>query len=213
MTGSAKQSISPRGEQSGVLRPLPREAVGRGRGWRVPRQTRCQRSKLIDPPTPPRHTQRRVEGGEMPGMTSRSLSRGFAISPRVFARGLIFFPPASKRGRRESRVRAAPAVSRANGNKETHTSIQVQRKQSGLPCAMVLTVSFGLSPVIGLSCHRRWQNYFRQLDASVEASGPHDFSVRKQSALVSSAARVHRIQPRVRDDRDTPLEWGGRLWI
>ena len=54
---------------------------------------------------------------------------------------------------------------------------------------------------------------FRELDASVEASGPHDFSVRKQNALVSSAARVHRIQPRVRDDRDTPLKWGGRLRI
>jgi hypothetical protein len=50
----------------------------------------------------------------------------------------------------------------------------------------------------------------RKLDAGVEASGPHDFSVRKQNALVSSAACVHRIQPRVRDDRDTPLVWGGR---
>ena len=50
----------------------------------------------------------------------------------------------------------------------------------------------------------------RKLDAGVEASGPHDFAVRKQSALVRSAARGHRIQPRVRDDRDTPLEWGGR---
>ncbi|MDR3484385.1 MAG: hypothetical protein P4M05_05675 [Bradyrhizobium sp.] len=45
---------------------------------------------------------------------------------------------------------------------------------------------------------------FRQLDAGVEASGPHDFTVREISALVSSAARVHRIPPRVRDDRDTP---------
>ena len=45
----------------------------------------------------------------------------------------------------------------------------------------------------------------RKLDAGVEASGPHDFSVRKQNALVFSAARVHRIQPRVRDDRDMPL--------
>jgi hypothetical protein len=26
---------------------------------------------------------------------------------------------------------------------------------SGLPCAMVLTVSFALSSVTGLSCHRR----------------------------------------------------------
>jgi len=25
--------------------------------------------------------------------------------------------------------------------------------------------------------------------------------------------RVHRIQPRVRDDRDTPLKWGGRRRI
>jgi hypothetical protein len=32
-------------------------------------------------------------------------------------------------------------------------------------------------------------------------------AVRKQSALVRSAARVHRISSRVRDDRDTPLKW------
>ena len=54
---------------------------------------------------------------------------------------------------------------------------------------------------------------FRKLDAGVEASGPHDFAVRQQNALVRSAACGHRIQPRVRDDRDTPLEWGGRLRI
>jgi hypothetical protein len=51
---------------------------------------------------------------------------------------------------------------------------------------MVLTVSFALSPVIGLFCHRHRRNYFRQLDAGVEASGPHDFAVRK-SALSSAA--------------------------
>jgi hypothetical protein len=34
---------------------------------------------------------------------------------------------------------------------------------------------------------------FHQLDASVGASGPHDFAVREVSALVSSATRVHRI--------------------
>ena len=52
-----------------------------------------------------------------------------------------------------------------------------------------------------------------ELDAGVEASGPHDFAVRQQNALVRSAACGHRIQPRVRDDRDTPLEWGGRRRI
>jgi len=72
---------------------------------------------------------------------------------------------------------------------------------------MVLTASFVISPAIGLFCHRRLRILNRKLDASVEASGPHDFSVRKQNALVRSAARGHRIPPRVRDDRDTPLEW------
>src|SRR6476661_10626840 len=49
----------------------------------------------------------------------------------------------------------------------------------GIPCAMVLTVSFVLSPAIGLSCHRHPRELgSRELDAGVEASGPHDFTVR-----------------------------------
>ena len=71
---------------------------------------------------------------------------------------------------------------------------------------MVLTVSFVLSPVIGLFCHRRSTSYPAKLNASVEASGPHDFAVRL-SAIRQRRIRVHRIPPRVRDDRDTPLEW------
>jgi len=45
---------------------------------------------------------------------------------------------------------------------------------------MVLTVSFVLSPVIGLlvTVVRAMPKHRRQLDASVEASGPHDFAVR-----------------------------------
>src|SRR6266481_8886134 len=67
----------------------------------------------------------------------------------------------------------------------------------------------------------------RVLDASVGASGPHDFAVREnvsrpravdrsqiqrtRPAIPSRAkrCRVHRIPPRVRDDHDTPLLWGG----
>src|SRR5882762_4104559 len=67
-----------------------------------------------------------------------------------------------------------------------------------------------------------------KLDASVGASGPHDFAVRcnisrplawrsltglspTRPAIPSRAkrCRVHRTPPRVRDDRDTPLWWGG----
>jgi hypothetical protein len=43
-----------------------------------------------------------------------------------------------KRGSGECRVRAAPAVSCAKLCEETHTSIQVQRRHSGIPRAMVL---------------------------------------------------------------------------
>jgi hypothetical protein len=35
-------------------------------------------------------------------------------------------------------------------------------------------------------------------------SGPHVFAVRQISALVSRTAGVHRIPPRVRDDRERP---------
>src|ERR1700688_2385550 len=57
---------------------------------------------------------------------------------------------------------------------------------------MVLTVSFVLSPVIGLVCHRHLARLLARLDAGVEASGPHDFAVRvstvRQPALLASTA-------------------------
>jgi hypothetical protein len=64
--------------------------------------------------------------------------------------------------------------------------------------------------VTGLSCHHRSQETCkklasRELDASVGASGPHDFAVRKSAR--SSVAQLASIasQPNVRDDRETPL--------
>jgi hypothetical protein len=81
----------------------------------------------------------------------------------------------------------------------------------GIPYAMVLTVSFVLSPVIGLSCHRRLAKFTSaKLDAGVEASGPHDFAVRNKRLSSLSAVGVHRIPPRVRDDREPPLCETGR---
>jgi hypothetical protein len=55
---------------------------------------------------------------------------------------------------------------------------------------MVLTASFVLSPVIGLSCHRRLAETFAKLDTSVEMSGPHDFAVR-ESAIRPRAGQPH----------------------
>ena len=73
-----------------------------------------------------------------------------------------------------------------------HTSIvtTVTPERPGIPRAMVLTVSFVISPVIGLFCHRHLR--CRKLDASVEASGPHDFAVRV-STVRQRCLRVHRI--------------------
>ena len=53
---------------------------------------------------------------------------------------------------------------------------------------------------------------YRRLDAGVGASEPHDFAVRC-SALVKRTDRVHRIPPRVRDDREPPLLWDGTVRI
>ena len=69
---------------------------------------------------------------------------------------------------------------------------------------MVLTVCFALSPVIGLSCHRHLADTSAKLDAGVEASGPHDFTVREQalSSLTLPASTASR--PNVRDDGQRP---------
>ena len=91
-------------------------------------------------------------------------------------------------GRGERRVPVAPAASCALCIGRTHTSIRVHRNHPAFPHAMVLTAYVALSPVTGLFCHRRQRIKFclspvgptqlRELDASVGASGPHDFAVR-----------------------------------
>jgi len=72
---------------------------------------------------------------------------------------------------------------------------------------------FVLSPVTGLFCHR----HPRKLPSTnlTPASGrqDHTTSPSARSALVSSAARVHRIPSRVRDDREPPLQRDGTARI
>jgi hypothetical protein len=76
---------------------------------------------------------------------------------------------------------------------------------------MVLTVSFVISPVTGLFCHRH-----RRLPANLTpASGrqDHTTSPSASSALVRSTVNVHRIPPHVRDDRETPLMRSGTAGV
>ena len=86
--------------------------------------------------------------------------------------------------------------------KHTSKSPRSRRNHPAFPAQWFTTYNV-IFPVIGLCCHRRLRNYFRQLDASVEASEPHDFAVRLR-AVRQRHISVHRIPPRVRDDRERP---------
>ena len=112
-----------------------------------------------------------------------------AFSRRDASELCVNFRPRENRGRRESRVPIAPVgpVQKKHGGRTTGSTGNIRLS---LRDGLRLT---SRSPVTGLFCHRHRRNYFRQLDASVGASGPRDFAVREVSALVSSAARVHRI--------------------
>jgi hypothetical protein len=83
-------------------------------------------------------------------------------------------------------------------------------ERPAFPHAMVLTAYVALSPVTGLFCHRRQRISglsapgradlpSRELDASVGASGPHDFAVRsnisRQRAIDRS--RIQRTRPAI----------------
>ena len=73
----------------------------------------------------------------------------------LIARGLLRFTLFKERGRREDRVRAAPAVSRANAHQESaheHTGSAEALRPS---LRNGFTAYFALSPVNGPSCHRR----------------------------------------------------------
>ena len=98
----------------------------------------------------------------------------------------------SQEGRREDRVRAAPAVSCAKVDKKTHMSIQVQRKQSGLPCAMALRL-IPCSPrrdhSLLVTVAPRKRELLKDLTPAIGASGPHDFAVRFSRARQSQHPR------------------------
>jgi hypothetical protein len=114
---------------------------------------------------------------------------------------------------------------------EKHTSKRVPRNHPAFPHAMVLTVSFELSPVTTLVCHRRPRTNVVPKPGCADitsanltpASGRQDHTTSPYAAtslvrtlvdrsqIFRPALRSRRAQnaaastPRVRDDRDTPL--------
>jgi hypothetical protein len=65
----------------------------------------------------------------------------------------------SRKGRRECRVKASPMARQQQ--KKLAAVTTGSAKSSGIPCAMVLTVSFALSLGTGLSCPHRLADRIR----------------------------------------------------
>ena len=125
------------------------------------------------------------------------------------ARALRRLPPSERRGRREDRVRAAPAVSCAKLHKK-HAHEHTGSAEAIRPSLRNgFTAYSALSPVTGLFCHRRQREVLLPANLT-PASGRQDHTALPSArvALVSRNFRVHRIPPRVRDDRDPRLSSG-----
>ena len=96
------------------------------------------------------------------------------------------FSPQRRRGRRKCRVHGAPAA-RVQG---THTVVTTgPPKTPGIPCAMVLTVSFVLSPATNSSCHRR-----QRIDDSSRPGWAPKISAGLTSATDAKTTRLRRTQ-------------------
>ena len=121
----------------------------------------------------------------------------FAFSRRISPEVCIFVWPSRNGGRREDRVLAAPAVSRAicaNKNAHEHTG---QREHSGLPCAMALRLTSCSSRRTALlppSSPRSFASL--GLSASTAAPEPHDFAVRSSHTRQSQLLRPSHLTAR-----------------
>jgi hypothetical protein len=141
-------------------------------------------------------------------MNTASRSRG-SICPRL----AIEFPYPPNRGRRECRVHAAPAVSCAIGTKNTHTSIQVQRRHPTFPAQWLYGLYRDLpgGPGSLSPSPRGYRARSNWIDAQprdlTPASGRQDHTTSPYASvtLVCRNIGVHRIPSRACDDRETPL--------
>ena len=147
--------------------------------------------------------------------TACVLRHAFAISPQLCARFCR-----ARHALRDKRAQGMPGARCARSlvcEMKKHTSIvtTVTPETPGIPRAMVLTAYSALSPVTGLSCHRRPQDH--HLTSLTSASGCQDHTTSpsarpaRSSAAppASTASRTH-----VRDDsRSAPREGRDRTAI
>jgi hypothetical protein len=117
-----------------------------------------------------------------------------------------------KRGRREDRVRAAPAVSRANAQSKKRTRAYRFSGSSPAFPAQWFTAYFVLSPVrpgLFVTVVPKKRELLKNLTPANGASGPHDFAVRLSRARQSQPSRPSLPDPRFVTNAHTPLWWDG----
>src|SRR5207249_2888318 len=114
--------------------------------------------------------------------------------------------PKENRGRRECRVPNAPAVSRAKLGEAHERS---HHRLTGLFPAFPAQWFYGLFRALPGDQACLTPSPALLIANLTPASGRqnHTTSPSASARFVTCAARVHRIPPRVRDDRDTPLKW------
>jgi len=119
--------------------------------------------------------------------------------------------PLNSEGAGKTGCPPAPVGPRAKKSRESAKSTGVGGEHSGLPCAMVLRLIRALLGEPMLVCHRRLAQAFgahAKLDASVGASGPHDFAVRVCAARQSAHPRPPHPRPAFVTIAIAPLRLG-----
>jgi hypothetical protein len=126
-----------------------------------------------------------------------SYGHNFALSRRIASEVCLVTSRPLVRGRREDRVLAAPAVSRAicaNKTAHEHTG---QREHSGLPCAMALRLTSCSSRRTALLPPSPPRSFASLgLSASTAAPEPHDFAVRLSHTRQSQLSRPSHLTAR-----------------
>ena len=155
----------------------PEIVIPRRRGSRTPRPfgSITAASGILDP-------RRSLSSGGHSADPVAGMTAGydFAISRHVLPEVCLFICPLSNpRAQGRPGARCTRGLVCSCAHEDAHTSIQVQRKHSGLPCAVALRLT-SCSPqrTALLPLSPRKARAFAQLDASTATSGPHDFAVR-----------------------------------
>ncbi len=148
-------------------------------------------------------------GGEFQIQLSNSERICVRIVATRCARALRRLPPSEEQ---EGAGKAGCALHpRSRVQQCTKKRTRAYRSSGGNPAfpARWFTAYSALSPVTGLSCHRHPREVLLPANLT-PASGRQDHTASPSArlAFVCRKLRVHRIPPRVRDDREPPLSSG-----